>query len=60
MVVPFQVRDKLHCLKEVASIGKPEGEAILACLTDGHGISVGVQVPEVRDSFLPFDFDEVV
>ena len=30
MVVPLQFREKLHRLENAASIGKPEGEAILA------------------------------
>ncbi len=55
MVVFLQVGKKLHGLEEVASIGKPEGEAIPARLTDGYAVGVGIQIPQIGIGLFSFD-----
>ena len=55
-MVPFQVREKLHGLEEVVSIGKPEGEAILARLTDCYAVGVGIELPQIGNGFFSFDW----
>ena len=54
MVVFLQVRKKLHCLEIVAAIGKPEGESILARLTDGYPVGVGILILKVGIGLFPF------
>ena len=54
MVVFLQARKKLHCLEEVASIGKLEREAVLARLTNGYVVGVGVQIPQIGIGFFLF------
>ena len=49
--MPLQAREKLHGLEEVGSIGKPEGEAILARLADGYAVGVGIELPQIGSCF---------
>ena len=56
-MVPFcSSGKKLHRLKEVGSVGKPEGEAILAHLTNGYSVGVGILVSQIGIGPFPFDW----
>ena len=48
VVVPAQLREKLHCLEVVVAIGQPERQAVLAHLADHYAFNVGVEPAENR------------